>query len=137
MVYQQKRTFVKQKFFFVYPSRRFGISSLCKAQCISSKATEVAFVYHHGVAVYKLRLDDIQHSVLVICNSFRIDDIQGSRLDLFFKFANINTTQKTADISVCGFYYCLRTLVLLYSVCGEVHVTCGCPVYQGILSTEA
>ena len=42
-----------------------------------------ALVYHHAPACIFLRLDDIQHFVLMICNSFGIDDIQGSRLDLF------------------------------------------------------
>ena len=38
-------------------------------------------VYHHASACISLRLDEIQHYVLVICNSFGIDDIQGLRLD--------------------------------------------------------
>jgi len=32
-------------------------------------------VSHHALACIYLRLDDIQHFVLVICNSFGIDDI--------------------------------------------------------------
>ena len=38
-------------------------------------------VSHHALACIFLRLDDIQHFVLMICNSYGIDDIQGSRLD--------------------------------------------------------
>ena len=50
-------------------------------------------VYHHASACISLRLDEIQHYVLVICNSSGIDDIpqrvaddiQGSRLDFNVK----------------------------------------------------
>ena len=35
---------------------------------------------HHALACITLRLDDIQHFVLMICNSFGIDDIQGCAL---------------------------------------------------------
>jgi hypothetical protein len=34
-------------------------------------------VSHHALACIYLRLDDIQHFVLVICNSCGIDDIHG------------------------------------------------------------
>ncbi len=53
-----------------------------------------AMVYHHAIAcisspkayiisrrLYFFRNDDIQHFVLIIYNSFGIDDIQGLRLD--------------------------------------------------------
>ena len=71
--------------FFVYPSRRLGIDARRLAipslrslhrrakrgayhqplwGCISSRASGIL-----------LRLDEIQHSVLMICNSFGIDDI--------------------------------------------------------------
>jgi len=43
-------------------------------------------VYHHGIAVHKpLRLDEMQHCVLMICNSYGIDDIQGFALICFQK----------------------------------------------------
>ena len=38
-------------------------------------------VSHHAPACIYLRLDDIQHFVLMICNSFGIDDIHASRRD--------------------------------------------------------
>ena len=60
--------------FFVYPSRRLGISSPREAWCISSRA-RCALVYHHAPACICLRLDEIQHFVLMICNSSGIDDI--------------------------------------------------------------
>jgi hypothetical protein len=38
-------------------------------------------VSHHASACIFLRLDDIQHYVLMICNSFGIDDIHALRRD--------------------------------------------------------
>ena len=64
--------------FFVYPSRRLGISSDASRYIISPCRA----VSHHALACIFLRLDDIQHFVLVICNFCEIDDIQGLRLDL-------------------------------------------------------
>jgi hypothetical protein len=40
-----------------------------------------AFASHHASACIFLRLDDIQHYVLMICNSFGIDDIHALRRD--------------------------------------------------------
>ena len=62
---------------FFYPSRRLGISSPHEVWWISSALWAV---YHHRRGI-PLRLDDIQNFVLMICNSFGIDDIQGYRLD--------------------------------------------------------
>ena len=70
---------------FFYPSRRLGISS-------------PQGVYHHALAcisspkVYSLRLDEIQHFVLMICNSYGIDDIQGYALIYLQKCDIINST---------------------------------------------
>ena len=63
---------------FFYPSRRLGISSPHEVWWISSALWAV---YHHRRCI-PLRLDDIQNFVLMICNSFGIDDMQGYRLDL-------------------------------------------------------
>ena len=38
-------------------------------------------VYHHDSACMSLRLDEIQHYVLMICNSRGIDDIQHQAVD--------------------------------------------------------
>jgi len=38
-------------------------------------------VSHHEIACISLRLDDIQHFVLVIYNSYGIDDMHASRRD--------------------------------------------------------
>ena len=38
-------------------------------------------VSHHAPTCIYLRLDDIQNFVLMICNFYEIDDIQGYRLD--------------------------------------------------------
>ena len=55
--------------FFVYPSRRLGISSPREAWCISSRA-RCALVSHQPLWGWiSLRLDDIQHFVLVIYNA--------------------------------------------------------------------
>ncbi len=54
---------VSKGYDFFYPNRRFGISS------------------RHSRAYPFLRFDEIQHCVLMICNSFGIDDIQGYHLD--------------------------------------------------------
>ena len=49
--------------FFVYPSRRLGISSPHNVRCISSALRAVS---HHAPACISLRLDDIQCSALMI-----------------------------------------------------------------------
>ena len=54
--------------FFFYPSRRLSISSRASVYIITEG------VSHRAKRVF-LRLDDIQHYVLMICNSFGIDDI--------------------------------------------------------------
>ena len=58
-----------------YPSRRLGISSPREAWCISSAPLGLYLITRQRASC--LRLDDIQHFVLVICNSFGIDDIHG------------------------------------------------------------
>ena len=57
-----------------YPSRRLGISSAARRYII--KSGKAAFVSHHASACIDLRLDDIHDFVVMICNSFGIDDIQ-------------------------------------------------------------
>ena len=47
-----------------------------------------ALVSHHALACISLRLDDIQHFVLMICNSCGIDDIQGCAL-IYFQWCGI------------------------------------------------
>ena len=42
-------------------------------------------VSHHASACILLRLDEMQHCVLMICNSCRIDDIQGFALIYLLK----------------------------------------------------
>ena len=56
---------------------------------------------HHAPACICLRLDDIQHFVLVICNSLGIDDIQGFALICLHK----------SDIILSkGVVICLKTI---------------------------
>ena len=64
--------------FFVYPSRRLGISSPHKVRCISSAPLGLYLITRQRV--FFLRLDEMQHCVLMIYNSFGIDDIQGFAL---------------------------------------------------------
>ena len=66
---------------FFYPSRRLSISSPHEVWWISSALWAV---YHHASACIFLRLDEIQNFVLMICNFFEIDDIQGLRLDFSY-----------------------------------------------------
>ena len=54
--------FIKSSF-FVYPSRRLGISSPHNVRCISSRA-HCALVSHHASACILLRLDDIQRQAV-------------------------------------------------------------------------
>ena len=68
-----------------HPSRRLGMESTRLSRCMESRLCRV---WHHGCAVISshalacilLRLDDIQHCVLVIYNSCGIDDMQGFAL---------------------------------------------------------
>ena len=64
--------------FFFYPSRRLGISSPHKVRCISSAPLGLYLITRQRV--FFLRLDEMQHCVLMIYNSFGIDDIQGFAL---------------------------------------------------------
>ena len=67
-----KKNEAKASFFF-YPSRRLGISSPHKVRRISSAPLGLYLITRQRA--FFLRLDDIQHFVLMICNSYRIDDI--------------------------------------------------------------
>ena len=58
-------TFVYQKLLLFYPSRRLGISSRFSVYIISPYGA----VSHHASACISLRLDEIQHFVLVIYNA--------------------------------------------------------------------
>ena len=60
-------TFVYQKLLFFYPSRRLGISSPHKVRCISSAPLGLYLITRQRV--FFLRLDEIQHCVLVIYNA--------------------------------------------------------------------
>ncbi len=64
---QQKGTFGIQKFLFVYPSRRLGISS--RLGRVYHQGHFSTLVSHHALACIFLRLDDIQHAVLMICHN--------------------------------------------------------------------
>ncbi len=55
-----------------YPSRRLDISSDFSLYLITEGA------YHHALACIHLRLDEIQHFVLMIYNFFKIDDIRAT-----------------------------------------------------------
>jgi len=77
----KKELLATKSSFFVYPSRRLGISS--RRSRLYHQGRRAALVSHHASACISLRLDDIQCFALMICNSFGIDDIQGLRLDLF------------------------------------------------------
>ena len=60
----------------------------CESNGISSRVSVYIIavgVYHQPQVVY-FRNDDIQNFVLMICNSFGIDDIQGIRLDFKVNF---------------------------------------------------
>ncbi len=71
-------------------------------------------VSHHALAWIYLRLDDIQHFVLVICNSCGIDDIHGFRRDFAFEFETLLQNckniffvayrQKEKHASACFFF---------------------------------
>ena len=60
---------------FVYPSHRLGISSDLQSGYHRRRRISLA------TGCIRFRNDDIQHFVLMICNSYGIDDIQGLRLD--------------------------------------------------------
>ena len=62
-----------QDLLFSYPSRRLGISSPREVRCISSAPLGLYLITRQRASC--LRLDDIQHFVLMICNSYGIDDI--------------------------------------------------------------
>ena len=76
----KKRTFVYQKFSFCLskPQAWYIIAARSAVHIISP----FGVAYHHAPACISLRLDEIQHFVLMICNSFGIDDIQGYALIL-------------------------------------------------------
>ena len=74
----KKGTFVYQKFLFCLskPQAWHIITARSAVHIISPYGA----VSHHASACISLRLDDIQHNVLMICNSYGIDDIQGVAL---------------------------------------------------------
>ena len=77
---------------FVYPSRRLGISSPHNVRCISSAPLGLYLITRQRA--FSLRLDEMQHCVLMICNSFGIDDIQG--------FALICSIKNTCNTNALG-----------------------------------
>ena len=78
--------------FFFYPSRRLGISSPHKVRCISSAPLGLYLITRQRV--FFLRLDEMQHCVLMICNSCGIDDMQG--------FALICSIKNTCNTNALG-----------------------------------
>ena len=68
---------------FFYPLRKqWHIINDSVAIVVSHQS--VRTVYHHALACIKnFRNDDIQNFVLMICNSYGIDDIQRQAVDLF------------------------------------------------------
>ena len=60
-------------------------------------------VSHHAPACILLRLDEMQHFVLMICNSFGIDDIQCFALIYFWK---------SSIILLKGVVICKKTICL-------------------------
>ena len=59
-----------------------GVAYHWRAKCgVYHQGRFVALVSHHAPACISLRLDDMQHFVLMICNSFGIDDIHAYRRD--------------------------------------------------------
>ena len=67
---------------FFIQADRLGISSTRHCRVVS----------HHTIGVYKkCRLDDIQNCVLMICNSYGIDEIQGFALIYRRFYAIIHT----------------------------------------------
>ncbi len=69
--------------FFVYPSRRLCISSDASRYIIKGDKPPLYLITRQRASC--LRLDNIQHYVLMICNSYGIDDIQGYALIYFRK----------------------------------------------------
>ena len=74
----QKRIHFLQ-YFFIQAS---GLAYHRRTKCgVYHQGRLAALVSHHAPACIFLRLDDIQHFVLMICNSFGIDDIHALRRD--------------------------------------------------------
>ena len=72
---QQKRNFCLPKVPFLF-IQAAGLAYHRHTKCGAyHQGRKAALVSHHAPACILLRLDDIQHSVLMICNSFGIDDI--------------------------------------------------------------
>ena len=85
-------------------------SNFCKTKVTSFFIQAAGLAYHHDAVVYiispfgavshhasaciLLRLDEMQHCVLMICNSFGIDDIQGFALIGLQKCGIINTERR-------------------------------------------
>ena len=76
-----------------YPSHRLGISSPREVRCISPTAAEpLLYLITRQRASY-LQLDDIQHFVLMICNSFVIGDIHASGVIFGLDFSFVPQSQ--------------------------------------------
>ena len=74
----KKGTFVYQKFLFCLSKPQAW--HIIAARSVVYIISPFGAVSHHAPACIYLRLDDIQHFVLMICNSYGIDDIQGFAL---------------------------------------------------------
>jgi len=65
-------------------------------------------VYHRhrrissAVGCIRFRNDDIQHSVLMICNFYEIDDIQGYRLDFLCYIKPTDKIDKIVELDRCS-----------------------------------
>ena len=77
---QQKENFCLPKVLFLF-IQAAGLAYHRRAKRGAyHQGRRAALVSHHAQACISLRLDDIQHFVLMICNSCGIDDIQGCAL---------------------------------------------------------
>ena len=72
MAHQKRKIRTPFGFFFLSKPQAWHIIAAQRAVHIISPFGAVS---HHALACIYLRLDDIQHFVLMICNSYGIDDI--------------------------------------------------------------
>ena len=82
---------------FFIQADRLGISSRFSVYII--KGGDAVVVSHHTEGVYICRLDDIQNFVLMICNSYGIDDIQCYALIFLGCFDIISSTNKNLAVN--------------------------------------
>ena len=85
--------------FFFYPSRRLGISSPRVVRCISSAPLGLYIITRQRA--FPLRLDEMQHCVLMIYRRQAADDIQGFALICF---------RGSCIILLKGVFLCLRII---------------------------